>query len=134
MAQYQITLNDAILMAHGRAWNTGRVCNAAQVKKSKELDDSASTKNDIKDALTITRLVKDGHLVEPVFPEDVFAKRRSAMNQRERPLDDLHRTAGEIHNWLDRCFLELVQRVFQRWDGMAVLATLRAGRLSISHQ
>jgi transposase len=103
--------------------------NAAHVKKSKELDDNSPTKNDVKDALTIARLVKDGRYVEPVIPEGAFAELRSAMNQRERLLEDLHRTAGRIHNWLDRYFPEFVQGVFQRWDGKAALATLRAGWL-----
>lgn len=34
--------------------------NPSHVKKSKELDDNSPTKNDVKDALTIARLVKDG--------------------------------------------------------------------------
>lgn len=48
--------------------------NPSHVKKSKELDDNSPTKNDVKDALTIARLVKDGRYAEPIVPLGVYAE------------------------------------------------------------
>ena len=47
--------------------------NPFHVKRSKELDDNSPTKNDVKDALTIARLMKDGRYQEPILPAGVYA-------------------------------------------------------------
>jgi len=103
--------------------------NPSHVKKSKELDDNSPTKNDVKDALTIARLVKDGRYAEPIIPLGVYAELRCGMNQRERLMEDMHRAKGRIHNWLDRFFPEFVPTVFKEWDGKAALVVLRQGWL-----
>ncbi len=105
--------------------------NPSHVKKSKELDDNSPTKNDVKDALTIARLVKDGRYAEPIVPTGVYAELRGGMNQRERLLEDMHRVKGRIHNWLDRFFPEFVPTVFKEWDGKAALAVLRKAWLPV---
>lgn len=105
--------------------------NPAHVKKSKEFDVNSPSKNDVKDALTIARLVKDGRYMEPIIREGIYAELWSGRNQRERLMEDVHRTAGRIHNWLDRYFPEFLQGVFQQWDGKAALATLCAGWLPV---
>ncbi|WP_258112373.1 IS110 family transposase [Alicyclobacillus sp. SP_1] len=105
--------------------------NPSHVKKSKELDDNSPTKNDVKDALTIARLVKDGRYAEPIIPTGVYAELRTGMNQRERLMEDMHRVKGRIHNWLDRFFPELVPTVFKDWDGKAALALLRQAWLPV---
>jgi transposase len=99
--------------------------NPSHVKKSKELDDNSPTKNDVKDALTIARLVKDGRYAEPIIPVGVYAELRGGMNQRESLMEDMQRVKCRIHNWLDRFFPELVPTVFKEWDGKAALAVLR---------
>ena len=105
--------------------------NPSHVKKSKELDDNSPTKNDVKDALTIARLVKDGRYAEPIIPVGVYAELRWGMNQRERLMEDVQRAAGRIHNWLDRFFPEFVPSVFKDWNGKAALAVLRKGWLPV---
>jgi len=105
--------------------------NPSHVKKSKELDDNSPTKNDVKDALTIARLVKDGRYAEPIIPFGVYAELRGGMNQRERLVEDMHRAKGRIHNWLDRFFPEFVPTVFKEWDGKAALAILRKAWLPV---
>ncbi|MFC3341920.1 transposase [Paenibacillus abyssi] len=47
---------------------TCAVVNPLHVKKSKELDDNSTTKNDIKDARVIAQLVKDGRYAVPHLP------------------------------------------------------------------
>lgn len=105
--------------------------NPSHVKKSKELDDNSPTKNDVKDALTIARLVKDGRYAEPIIPAGVYAELRVGMNQRERLMEDMHRVKGRIHNWLDRFFPEFVPTVFKEWDGKAALQVLRKAWLPV---
>ncbi|MFC4767134.1 IS110 family transposase [Effusibacillus consociatus] len=98
--------------------------NPHHVKKSKELDDNSPTKNDIKDAKVVAKLVIDGRYTEPQLPEGVYADLRVLMNQRDRLCGDLNRVKGRIHNWLDRFFPEYTQ-VFKDWEGKASLITLQ---------
>ena len=97
--------------------------NPHHVKKSKELDDNSPTKNDIKDAKVVAKLVIDGRYTEPQLPEGIYAELRVLMNQRDRLNGDLNRVKGRIHNWLDRFFPEYTQ-VFKDWEGKASLITL----------
>ena len=48
--------------------------NPYHTKKSKELDDNSQTKSDIKDALTIAKLVKDGRYFETYLPHDIYSE------------------------------------------------------------
>lgn len=122
MALAQFLRNRGISVVH---------VNPSHVKKSKEFDDNSPTKNDVKDALTIARLVKDGRYQEPIVPVGVYAELRSGMNQRERLNEDLIRVQHRIQNWLDRYFPEFVPTVFKQWDGKAALAILRQGWLPV---
>src|SRR5690606_6236627 len=97
--------------------------NPHHVKKSKELDDNSPTKNDIKDAKVVAKLVIDGRYTQPQLPEGVYADLRVLMNQRDRLCGDLNRVKGRIHNWLDRLLPEYRQ-VFKDWEGKASLITL----------
>lgn len=98
--------------------------NPHHVKRSKELDDNSPTKNDIKDAKVVAKLVIDGRYTEPQLPEGIYAELRVLMNQRDRLNGDFNRVKGRIHNWLDRFFPEYTQ-VFKDWEGKASLITLK---------
>jgi transposase len=98
--------------------------NPMHVKKSKELDDNSPTKNDKKDARVIAQLVKDGRYSEPNIPEGVYADLRSAMKIKYQIDENLQRTSGKIHNWLDRYFPEFFD-VFDSWSGKTALSTLK---------
>ncbi|WP_276913768.1 IS110 family transposase [Aneurinibacillus aneurinilyticus] len=98
--------------------------NPHHVKKSKELDDNSPTKNDVKDARVIAQLLKDDRYSEPQIPEGIYAELRVGMNLRDRLNQDLLRTKGRIHNWLDRFFPEFLT-VFKDWEGKAALLTLQ---------
>lgn len=50
--------------------------NPYHTKKSKELDDNSQTKSDIKDELTIAKLVKDSRYFETYLPHDIYAELR----------------------------------------------------------
>ncbi|MBM7554848.1 transposase [Thalassobacillus pellis] len=95
------------------------VVNPSHVKKSKELDDNSPTKNDIKDAKVIAQLVKDGRYAEPNIPQGVYAELRGAKKIRDLLSVDLQVVQGQIHNWIDRYFPELLT-VFKNWEGKAL--------------
>lgn len=97
--------------------------NPHHVNKSKELDDNSPTKNDVKDAKVIGKLVIEGRYSRPQLPEGIYADLRVYMNQRDRLNKDLNRVKARIHNWLDRFFPEYTQ-VFKDWEGKASLITL----------
>lgn len=98
--------------------------NPHHVKKSKELDDNSPTKNDIKDAKVIAKLVLDGRYSIPQLLDGVYADLRGLMRQYERLGTDLTRVRNRIHNVLDRIFPEYTQ-VFKDWEGKTSLVTLK---------
>ncbi|MCP3026455.1 IS110 family transposase [Halobacillus sp. A5] len=104
------------------------VVNPSHVKKSKELDDNSPTKNDIKDAKVIAQLVKDGRYAEPNIPQGVYAELRGAKKIRDLLSVDLQVVQGQIHNWIDRHFPELLT-VFKNWEGKAALQILKLNLL-----
>jgi transposase len=100
------------------------VVNPMHVKKTKELDDNSPTKNDVKDAHVIARLVQGARYSVPHLPEGVYAELRVAMNLRDRVNQDLMRVQGRIHNWIDRYFPEFLT-VFKDWQGKAAIQSLK---------
>ena len=100
------------------------IVNPMHVMKSKELDDNNPTKHDLKDALVIAKLDKDGRYSVPHLPEGIYAELRNGMNLRERLSQELTRVQGRIQNWLDRFFPEFTQ-VFKDWQGKAAYLTLK---------
>jgi transposase len=102
------------------------VVNPAHVKKSKELDDNSPTKNDVKDARVISRLIEDGRYSEPHLPEGIYADLREGMNLYDQLIKDLQAVQGRIHQWIDRYFPEYT-KVFSGWEGKASLQVLRMG-------
>ncbi|WP_100407842.1 IS110 family RNA-guided transposase [Bacillus solitudinis] len=104
------------------------VVNPAHVKKTKELDDNSPTKNDVKDAKVIAQLVKDGRYAEPNIPEGIYANLRIARKIRDQLSVDLQAVQGQIHNWIDRYFPEILT-VFKDWEGLSALQILKLNLL-----
>jgi transposase len=102
------------------------VVNPAHVKKTKELDDNSPTKNDVKDARVISRLIEDGRYSEPHLPEGLYADLREGMNLYDQLMKDLQTVQGRVHQWIDRYFPEYTQ-AFSKWEGQASLQVLRMG-------
>lgn len=102
------------------------VVNPAHVKKSKELDDNSPTKNDVKDARVISRLIEDGRYSEPHLPKGMYANLREGMNLYDQLMKDLQAVQGRVHQWIDRFFPEYT-RVFNDWEGKASVQVLRMG-------
>jgi transposase len=102
------------------------VVNPAHVKKSKELDDNSPTKNDVKDARVISRLIEDGRYSEPNLPEGIYSELREGMNLYDQLMTDLQAVQGRVHQWLDRYFPEYIE-AFGNWEGKASLQVLQMG-------
>lgn len=102
--------------------------NPMHVKRSKELDDNSSTKNDVKDAKVIAQLVKDGRYSIPILPEGIYAELREGMKLHDMVTQDLYAVQAQVHNWLDRYFPEFLT-VFKDWTGKAALQILKMGCL-----
>ncbi|RWR04001.1 IS110 family transposase [Siminovitchia fortis] len=102
------------------------VVNPAHVKKSKELDDNSPTKNDVKDARVISRLIQDGRYSEPHLPEGIYAELREGMNMYDQLMKDLQAVQGRVHQWIDRYFPEYTT-VFANWEGQSSIQILKMG-------
>ena len=81
--------------------------NPYHTKKSKELDDNSQTKSDIKDALTIAKLVKDGRYFETYLPHDIYAELRSLTATRTGMLKRMKSIKNTIIAVLDE-YLSLI--------------------------
>ncbi|MGM8364933.1 IS110 family transposase, partial [Virgibacillus sp. W0181] len=102
------------------------VVNPAHVKKSKELDDNSPTKNDVKDARVISRLIQDGRYSAPDLPEGIYAELREGMNMYDQLMKDLQAVQGRVHQWIDRYFPEYTT-VFAKWEGQSSIQVLKMG-------
>jgi transposase len=100
------------------------VVNPLHVHRTRELDDNSPTKNDVKDAYVIARLIQGARYSETYLPEDAYADLRTAMKLRDQLSRDLIRTEGRIHRWLDQYFPEFLT-VFKDWKGKTALQSLR---------
>jgi len=81
--------------------------NPYHTKKSKELDDNSPTKNDKKDALTISRLVKDGRFFDPYLPEGLYGELRGLTNARVSVMKRNSAVKNKITAILDEYFPEI---------------------------
>lgn len=79
------------------------------LKHQRELDESSSSKSDVKDALTITNIVREGKYIDTVIEDDVYRQLRTLAKVRER----MHRYSVSSQNTLvavlDDYFPELKQ-------------------------
>ena len=79
------------------------------LKHQRELDESSSSKNDVRDALTITNIIREGKYIDTVIEDDVYRQLRTLSKVRER----MHRYSVGSQNTLvavlDDYFPELKQ-------------------------
>ena len=94
------------------------------VKKNKENRDNTQSKSDIKDALVIADMVKNGYysFIRPT--SESFEKLRVLMSNRDITVKRLVSAVNQINRWVDVVFPELRQ-VFKDVKGKGAIATLR---------
>lgn len=100
------------------------VVNPYQVKSNKENRDNSPTKNDLKDALVIADMVKNGYYSPLRLPTGKYQVLRVLMSNREFVLKQFITIQNQIHRWLDIWFPEY-HRVFKDWSCKTSLVTLR---------
>lgn len=104
------------------------------VKKNKENRDNTQSKSDIKDALVIADMVKNGYYAFTRSNSEIFEKLRVLMSNRDVVVKRLVTTKNQLHRWVEIVFPELRQ-AFKDITGKGAMATLRSfptpGELSI---
>ena len=100
------------------------LANPHLVKKNKENRDNTPSKSDIKDALVIADMVKNGNYTFIKETSEVFMDLRVLMANRETIVYRLVSVKNQIHRWVDIVFPKLRQ-VYKHLIGSGSLATLR---------
>lgn len=98
--------------------------NPYHVKSNKENRDNSPTKNDLKDALVIADMVKNGYYSPLRLPTGNYQALRVLMSDREFVIKQFITIQNQIHRWLDIWFPEYHQ-VFKDWSCKTSLVTLR---------
>ena len=99
------------------------VVNPYQVKCNKENRDNSPTKNDVKDALVIADMVRNGYFSVLRLPTGKFEDLRILISSREFASKQLISIQNQIHRWLDIWFPEY-HHVFKDWTCKSSLLTL----------
>jgi transposase len=100
------------------------VVNPYQVKSNKENRDNSPTKNDLKDALVIADMVKNGYYSPLRLPTGNYQALRVLMGDREFVIKQFITIQNQIHRWLDIWFPEY-HLVFKDWSCKTSMVTLR---------
>lgn len=97
--------------------------NPHHVKKSKEMDDNNSSKNDRKDPKTIAVLVNEGRFSYPYIPTGIHAEIRNLSNLRFQTQEEITRIKNRIARWFSIYFPEYkdVYRDLEATGGMMIL-------------
>jgi transposase len=94
------------------------------VKKNKENRDNTQSKSDIKDALVIADMVKNGYYAFTRTNPEIFEKLRVFMSNRDFVVKRLVTAKNQLHRWVEIVFPEL-QQVFKDITCKGAIATLR---------
>ncbi|WP_238656279.1 IS110 family transposase [Paenibacillus piscarius] len=97
--------------------------NPFQVKRNKENRDNSPTKNDIKDALVIADMVKNGYYSDLYLHTGPFQALRQLVNTRDYLSKQASSVVNQIYRWTDIYFPEF-QQVFKDITSKTALATL----------
>lgn len=97
--------------------------NPFHVKRSKENRDNSPTKNDVKDALVIADMVKNGCYSEVQLQSERYQALRQLVTTREFIVKQAVSVQNQIHRWVDMYFPEFRQ-VFKDVTCKTALASL----------
>ncbi|MGG1575806.1 IS110 family transposase [Fictibacillus sp. NRS-1165] len=98
--------------------------NPYHVKRNKENRDNTQSKSDLKDALVIADMVKNGYYASIQPTSEKFEKLRVLMANRDTIIKRLVSTVNQINRWVDLVFPEL-REVFKNVTGKGAITTLR---------
>jgi len=97
--------------------------NPFQVKRNKENRDNSPTKNDIKDALVIADMVKNGYYTEANLQSEPYRALRQLVTTREFINKHMSAVINQLHRWTDIYFPEF-RSIFKDITKKTALATL----------
>ncbi len=80
--------------------------NPYHVKKSKEMDDNSPDKNDIKDALLVAKLIREGRFFQMYLPEGVYRELRNLSSEYRQQRKKLNSAKNRLAVILDKHFPE----------------------------
>jgi transposase len=94
------------------------------VKKNKENRDNTRSKSDMKDALVIADMVKNGYYSLIHTTPEAFEELRVLLSNRDAIVKRLVSTVNQLHRWVDLVFPEMRQ-VYKHLTCTGAIATLR---------
>lgn len=94
------------------------------LKHQRKLDQSSRAKSDVRDALLIANLVREGKYCDTVVGEDIYRQLRRVVKERERVRKLFSATQNRLVAWLDDYFPEL-RGCFGETTAKSLLALLR---------
>lgn len=94
------------------------------VKKNKENRDNTRSKSDIKDALVIADMIKNGYYSWIRTTAEEFEELRVLLSNRDAVVKRLVSTVNQLHRWVDLVFPEMRQ-VYKHLTCTGAIATLR---------
>jgi transposase len=97
--------------------------NPFQVKRNKENRDNSPTKNDIKDALVIADMVKNGYYSELILQSEPYRALRQLVNTREFINKHMSAVVNQLHRWTDLYFPEF-RSIFKDITKKTAISTL----------
>ena len=95
------------------------------LKHQRELDESSSAKSDIKDALTIANITREGKYIDTVIEDEIFRQLRTLSKVREKILRHGVRSQNTLGAVLDDYFPEL-KRLFSSMKIRSLWAILQS--------
>jgi transposase len=95
------------------------------VKFQRSLDQSNRAKSDIKDAIVVANLIREGKYCDSVVKEDIYQQLRRLVKYRERVLGSFSAIQNRLIAWLDDYFPEL-ESLFSKITSKGLRALLRA--------
>lgn len=97
--------------------------NPFQVKRNKENRDNSPTKNDVKDALVIADMVKNGYYSDVYLHAESYRALRQLVTTRDYISKQVSSVVNQMYRWTDMYFPEF-QQVFKDITSKTALATL----------
>jgi transposase len=95
------------------------------LKHQRELDESSSAKSDIKDALTIANITREGKYIDTVIEDGLFRQLRTLSKMREKIVQHSVRSQSTLGTVIDDYFPEL-KRIFSSMKIRSLWAILQS--------
>ncbi len=100
-----------------------RFIRTTALKHQRELDESSSSKSDMKDAYTLANITREGKYLDSIIEDGIFQELRNLVHLRDNIVQDSVRTKNKLRSFLDDYFPEL-HRLYSTMSAKSLLAIL----------